>query len=183
MNDENEILDIVNKKGEVIGKATRLECHGNPKLLHQVVHIHVFNKKGQLYLQKRAGNKTIQPLKWDTSVGGHIDSGESIQTAAYRELQEELGIAKTRIHPLFQYIFTNEIESEFVHAFYCLYNGRIQINKAEIDKGSFWEIARIEKNLKNNIFTPNFIQEYSLVRQHLHKINIVFNLIGMQQKI
>ena len=73
-----EHFPIVNENGEIIGKATRTECHSGSFLLHPVVHLHVFNSRGELYLQKRAENKDIQPGKWDTSVGGHVDYGEEI---------------------------------------------------------------------------------------------------------
>jgi len=58
-----EWLPIVNEKGEIIGKAPRSECHKNKQLLHPVVHLHVFNPKGELFLQKRPMNKLIQPGK------------------------------------------------------------------------------------------------------------------------
>lgn len=74
-----EIFPLVNENGVVIGKATRQECHSGSFLLHPVVHLHVFNSRGQLYLQKRALNKDIQPGKWDTSVGGHVGYYESIE--------------------------------------------------------------------------------------------------------
>lgn len=74
-----EIFPLVNEEGVVIGKATRQECHSGSFLLHPVVHLHVFNSRGQLYLQKRALNKDIQPGKWDTSVGGHVGYYESIE--------------------------------------------------------------------------------------------------------
>ena len=72
-----EWFPLVNEEGETIGKATRKECHSGSKLLHPVIHLHIFNKDGDLYLQKRSMNKDIQPGKWDTAVGGHIDYGES----------------------------------------------------------------------------------------------------------
>ena len=81
-----EYFPLVNEKGDVIGKATRAECHSGSFLLHPVVHLHVFNSQGQLYLQKRASTKDIQPNKWDTSVGGHVDFGETIEEALKREV-------------------------------------------------------------------------------------------------
>lgn len=39
-------------------------------LLHPVVHLHLFNSRGELYLQKRPEWKDIQPGRWDTAVGG-----------------------------------------------------------------------------------------------------------------
>lgn len=74
MFDNNEeMFPIVDEEGNITGAATRKECHSGSKLLHPVVHLHVFNDKGELYLQKRPAWKDIQPNKWDTSVGGHID--------------------------------------------------------------------------------------------------------------
>ena len=47
-----EWFPLVNEEGETIGKATRKECHSGSKLLHPVIHLHIFNKKGELYLQQ-----------------------------------------------------------------------------------------------------------------------------------
>ena len=55
MNYDNkeEMFPIVDEQGNITGAATRGECHNGSKLLHPVVHLHVFNSKGELYLQKR----------------------------------------------------------------------------------------------------------------------------------
>ena len=67
------MFPVVDEEGNIIAAATRGKCHNGSKLLHPVIHLHVFNSKGELYLQKRPDWKDIQPGKWDTSVGGHID--------------------------------------------------------------------------------------------------------------
>ena len=60
MNHDNnqEMFPLSTNKATLIGAATRGECHNGSKLLHPVIHLHVFNSKGELYLQKRPEWKT-----------------------------------------------------------------------------------------------------------------------------
>lgn len=165
-----EYFPLVTEKGEVIGKATRTECHSGSFLLHPVVHLHVFNKQGELYLQKRGMTKDTQPGKWDTSVGGHVDYGEEIETALMREVKEELGIINFEPKFITRYKFTSGIESELVHCFYTFYNEEIFPDASEISEGKFWKLSEIETQLGNNVFTPNFEQEFSTILKPLKPI-------------
>lgn len=161
--DKTEYFPLVTDDGQVIGKASRTECHSGSFLLHPVVHLHVFNSAGELYLQKRAMNKDIQPGKWDTSVGGHVDYGEEITHALRREVAEELGI--TAFEPVFilRYKFVSDKEAELVHSHYTIYDGDIQPDPVEISEGKFWKISEIEAQLGKDVFTPNFEQEWTKI--------------------
>lgn len=122
---KEEWFPLVDEKGETIGKATRKECHNGSKMLHPVVHLHIFNKAGDLYLQKRSINKDIQPGKWDTAVGGHIDYGETVEGALHREVREELGITDFIPQFITRYVFESAIEKELVNTYRTTYDGPI----------------------------------------------------------
>jgi isopentenyldiphosphate isomerase len=125
-------------------------------MLHPVVHLHLFNERGMLYLQKRAGNKDIQPNMWDTSVGGHVDFGEDIDTALMREAGEELGLGEVEARFLFRYVHESEVERELVYAFYAVSTAQPEPDPAEISEGRFWSREEIVATLGKGIFTPNF---------------------------
>lgn len=154
-----ELFPIVDPEGSVIGKATRGECHGGSMLLHPVVHLHVFDRDGNLYLQKRPEWKDIQPGKWDTAVGGHIDYGEELTDALRREAREELGLEEFAPTLLDRYVFESQRERELVHVFITISPAAPRPSD-ELDGGRFWSIAEIESNLGKGIFTPNFESEY-----------------------
>jgi isopentenyldiphosphate isomerase len=160
---KTEYFPIVDDSGLVIGKASRQDCHSGSFLLHPVVHLHVMNNKKELYLQKRSPDKDIQPGKWDTSVGGHVDYGEDIENAILRESGEELSISN--IHPIFlhKYKFVSEVEAELVHSYYIIYDGEIHPDPVEISEGRFWTLEEILQNTGKNIFTPNFESEFKLL--------------------
>ncbi len=162
-----EILPIVDEKGNVTGKASRKKCHSGSFILHPVVHIHLINEE-RLYLQKRSYDKDIQPGKWDTSVGGHIMYGDDPLTSAQREAEEELGI-KTGLNliPVCRYVWQSEVEKEYYHVFKSYRSGEIKIDNYEVIDGKYWEREEINKSIGKGIFTPNFEYEYTLLQDKL----------------
>lgn len=156
---EEEMLPLVDEDGRITGAATRRECHNGSKLLHPVVHLHLFDSHGKLYLQKRPLWKDIQPGKWDTSVGGHIDLGENVDMALRREVEEELGITDFTPSEIGHYVFESDREKELVYAFRTVYDGPVKPS-SELDGGRFWTAEDIRAHLGKGIFTPNFENEY-----------------------
>lgn len=154
-----EYLEIVNRNGKVIGIRPRAEIHGNPALIHRVVHVLVFNRKAELLLQKRSMNKDVAPGKWDTSVGGHVNPGEELLEAVNREMKEELGITICEPEFLYTYIHSNPYESEIVHTYSCIYDKEVSFNRDEIDEVKFWRLEEIEENIGKGIFSDNFEDE------------------------
>ncbi|MDD3161664.1 MAG: NUDIX domain-containing protein [Bacteroidales bacterium] len=163
MSTKVEWFPLVDEQGTVIGKATRAECHSGSFLLHPVVHLHLFNTKGELYLQKRSMTKDIQPGKWDTAVGGHVDYGETIEEALFREVREEIGLTSFTPSFLKCYPFRSKVEFELVNTFKAVTDCVPAPDPSELDDGRFWSLSEIEANLGKEVFTPNFETEYRLL--------------------
>ena len=155
--DKEEYLDIFDSAGLCIGRALRSECHGNPELLHHVSHVVVLHPEtGAMLLQKRSESKFIQPGKWDTAVGGHLDCGESYEDGALRELREELGVTgEVTLKHLFDGKIRNEIESEDTRVFGAELAGPFVFQETEIDEVRFWSREELENPENQQMFTPD----------------------------
>src|SRR3989344_7169383 len=89
---QNELFIVVDKKDRIIGYRTRYDCHHDKRLIHRAAGIVIFNKQGQILLQKRSKFKDLNPGMYTISASGHVSKGDTYKKAALRELQEELGI-------------------------------------------------------------------------------------------
>ena len=134
---DQELICQVDEQDRLIGPCKRGDAH-RFGLRHRAVHILVFNEEGELFLQKRAATKDVNPGLWDTSAAGHVDFGESYDECAKRELEEELGIADTRrLVPLFKLDASAETGWEFVQVYRLIHPGDIAINTEEISEGQW----------------------------------------------
>jgi isopentenyl-diphosphate delta-isomerase type 1 len=158
---DDEWFDVVNEKGHKIGRAPRALCHNGSKLLHPVVHIHIYNGNREILLQKRSADKDIQPGVWDTSVGGHIQSGEQLLDAVSREAAEEIGLTidTKRLLPMKQYVFESSIERELVFSFIYFDNGPFTHQEDEIDELRFFDFDDVHELVSAAQTTPNFAME------------------------
>jgi len=161
-----EWLPLVDANGVPQGKARRCDVHGNPALLHPVVHCLVRNAKGAILLQLRSASKDVQPGRWDTSVGGHVAVGEAVESAVVREISEEIGIdiSLSQLRFLYRYLMRSSIESELVYTFSILHEGPFRAEPGEIDELRFWFASEIQSVLGTGKLTPNFEDEFARYR-------------------
>lgn len=156
-----EYFDIYDEEGNHRGTALRRECHGNPALIHCTAHVVVQEpQSGRLLLQKRLLTKDIQPGKWDTAVGGHLDAGETFEAAALRELSEELGVSgKIELIHLFDSRIRNQVESENVRVFGVELPGPFDFQRSEISEVRFFSREELADDNWRINFTPNLLTE------------------------
>ena len=145
---QDEIYDVVDKMDQVIDQATRREIH-QKKLLHRSIHILVFNYQNEVFLQKRSMSKDENPGLWDTSSAGHVDSGETYDECAHRELWEELGI-KAILKPLEKIEACQKTYHEHVQIYICKTNATININLDEISEGTYFDLEVLKSKIKKN---------------------------------
>ena len=162
-----EMVPVVEENGLVIGQATRQSVHDGSKLMHPVIHLHIINREGSLYIQKRSMKKDLLPGRWDTAVGGHVDYGETLEEALYREASEELGFRD--FNPIFlkSYIWESAREKELVSVFATVGNFTLKPDNDEVTEGRYWNMSEIESNLARGLFTPNFEQEFKSIKDTL----------------
>ncbi len=165
-----EILPVVEPDGVVTGRMRRTYAHGGSMLLHPVVHLHIMNRFGEIYLQKRSMAKDFLPGMWDTAVGGHVSYGESVAEALYRESSEELGFTGYNPTPIVSYVFESERERELVCAFACVGNFSLDPRNEEVDEGRWWSPADICAAMGKGMLTPNFEGEYGRIHKKLEAL-------------
>ena len=177
----DELIDILTPEGKPTGKtALKSEAHKNG-WFHATVHIWLFTSDEKILLQKRAATKKVFPGMWDISVAGHIAAGESILTAAKREVLEEIGLeleAKnlikigTRIH---QISHPNGIQdNEHHHVFIAELKTPIEdliIQKEEVDDIKLFDLSTL-KNTKNleNVLLSKFHDYYVSIYDNIYSL-------------
>jgi isopentenyl-diphosphate delta-isomerase len=139
----DEIFDVVNERDEIVGQRTRGEVH-RLGLKHRAVHVLVFNRRGEVFLQKRSMNKDTYPGAWDSSASGHLDQGEEYDACAVREVREEIGLILSEPPArLFRIEACPETGQEFVWVYRCENEGPFVLNPHEIETGGWFAKEKV----------------------------------------
>lgn len=159
-----EWVPLVTERGDVIGQAPRPLVHNGSCWLHPVVHLHVFDTQGRLLLQLRPAHKKIQPLKWDTAVGGHMSANEKIEESLKREAREEIGLSNFAATHAHTYVWKSPVENEYVLAFKTVSDGPFKPEiEEEVDELRFWSVEELREELNKSAsernITPNLAEE------------------------
>jgi 16S rRNA (adenine1518-N6/adenine1519-N6)-dimethyltransferase len=164
----DEIFDVVDENDVVTGRKTRAEVHAG-KLLHRAVHVFVFNKRGDLLLQRRSWFKDVHPGDWDSSVSGHLDAGEDYAEAAVRELDEEMGITVPEAPEEIARIAPCENTGwEHVRLYRCDYHGPIRYPAAEVETAAWFPVAELDAwiTARPGDFATGFLECWEAYRKN-----------------
>jgi isopentenyl-diphosphate Delta-isomerase len=137
--------DVVNEKDEIVGRASKEEVAAR-NLICRVCFIMLINNNGELLLHRRSANKKSYPLYWSGAAAGHVNSGETYEQAASRELMEEIG-AEARLEFIGKF-FSAE-DREMVGIFLGHYDGPLKIEPLEVDKIEYLSPERLRRQLSS----------------------------------
>jgi len=158
-----EWLPVVDEEGNVTGKVDRKAAHAGEKILHPVIHLHLLDNQSVL-LQKRSVTREVHPGKWDMAVGGHVAFNETLEEALKRESAEEVGLKDFSAKLFHIYRWEDELQAELTYVFVAYGGNGLSPDGIEVDEARFWTKNQIEKNLGEELFTPGFEYEYSLLK-------------------
>lgn len=144
---------LVDEFDNPIGVQEKLAAHeeGN---LHRAISVLIYNKKGEILLQKRAKSKYHSPSLWSNAACTHPQENEESIDAAKSRLYEELGFT-CDLEFLFSFTYKTEfenglIEHEFDHVFWGEYDGKMNINPLEASEVKYVKMNWLKKDIKEN---------------------------------
>lgn len=148
-----EMVILVNEKDEKIGLMPKMEAH-EKALLHRAFSVFIFNDKNELMLQQRAFDKYHSPGLWTNTCCSHQRDGEGNIEAGKRRLMEEMGFEtdlKESTSFIYKAPFDNGLtEYEFDHILTGCFNGKPNINAAEVANWKWMPLNDVKKDITLN---------------------------------
>jgi len=167
-----EYFDVVNEKDEVIDKISEERQNlVNPSQL-RFINIIIADDENKIIVPKRSSNRKIFPNCYDFSVGGHVNSGERYNEAAYRELKEELGISKVKLKEIAYFSPFESKSNTFQKVYFLRYNSHIiNYDKNGIDRIYYMSIEEIKQLMVKR--PDSFKTDYFVVIDYLIRKNLL----------
>ena len=168
---EDDALILVDEEDREIGTLSKAACHDGDGILHRAFSIFVFNRRGELLLQKRSADKRLWPDFWSNSCCSHPRAGESMDEATHRRLHQELGM-RSRMKYLFKFQYHAPFgeagsERELCWVFAGVSDDDVRPNVREIADWRWISADGLDREMREQggAFTPWFRLEWPRVRQ------------------
>ena len=151
MEDDINTLDL---NGNRIGSIGKLEAH-QKGVLHEAFSIFIFNKNGELLLQRRNLEKYHSGGLWTNTCCSHPSVGEDLSVAVHRRLQEEMGF-DTDLKEIFSFKYladnvgNNLTENELDHVFVGFVDGVVvNPDPKEVAEYKWITMEELEQDISN----------------------------------
>ena len=154
MNSKDEIVAIVDENNDIIDSLPRSVMRAQ-NLPHRACYILVFNSLHKIFVQKRTQSKDVYPGYYDIATGGVVLAGETYEESAKRELAEEIGAKNIPLLKHFDFFHQDSHCRVWGRVFSCIYDGKIVLQKEEVESGDYYTIEEIMKLKDIKSFTPD----------------------------
>lgn len=163
---DSEELILVDQQDNETGHLSKAECHDGSGVLHRAFSVFLFNEGGDLLLQQRAGGKRLWPLFWSNSCCSHPRKGESMDDAALRRIEQELGVSAT-VEFVYKFSYQAQYgelgaEHEMCSVYLGRSNDKVKPNRNEIAAVRYVDPQALTAELAadDDVFTPWFKLEW-----------------------
>jgi len=160
----DEIVTIVDRMNKIVGSAPRSRMRSE-RLTHRATYLLVISDSGELFVQKRTLSKDVYPGFYDPATGGVVLKDESYESAAARELKEELGIVGVPIEFHGDFFFEDQFCSVWGRVFSCKHSGPFVLQAEEVAAGEFMRFEDVFRRATEEPFTPDSLEAVQLYRR------------------
>jgi isopentenyl-diphosphate delta-isomerase len=168
---DDEPLILVDSDDNVIGHLDKKACHMGEGKLHRAFSIMIFNSEGELLMHTRSKEKPLWPLYRTNSCCSHPRKGETVEDAAQRRLEEELGF-QTPLKKLYTFEYKAHYkdlgtEHEMCTVFLGRYDGEPNPNPTEINTWWWQDVDEIWDDMQERpeLYSPWFQMELQTIRE------------------
>lgn len=159
----DELVDVVDEHDNVIEVVTRREMRARV-LRHRAVYIAVQGSDGRLLVHQRSFAKDVRPGAWDIAVGGVVSAGESYESAAVRELAEEIGVTGVTPTPIGGGTFGDEFYELIGRCYHVVHDGPFEFADGEVIQARWVDAAELADLLRDEDVVSDSI---ALLLDHL----------------
>ena len=176
---KKEMIVLVDKNDKKIGLEEKLKAHEGKGKLHRAISIFVFNKKGELMVQRRAFSKYHSKGQWANTCCTHPHDKETILHAGHRRLKYEMGF-DCKLQEVLSFIYHADVgenlrENEYDHVLFGFYEKSAKPNPEEVSDWKFVDTKKLVTDMEKNpnkyapwfrIIIKRALKRYDYLKKH-----------------
>lgn len=167
-----ELFDIVDENNVPTGETKPREVvHAELVDWHRATHVWIVNDKREVLCQQRSLTKDKNPGMWQSFFGGHLASGQTYESNALSELNEELGLQANATDLVPLYVKKHEGQKHFGQVYVLRWNGDLSVlrfDDGEVAQVKWMSLAELERLIAEGQFCNSLDQKVMefLLAQH-----------------
>jgi isopentenyldiphosphate isomerase len=150
----SELVDVVDADDRVQRTVTRAEMRRD-RLRHRCTFVVVRTSDGGVLVHRRSEEKDLWPGAWDLAVGGVVTAGEDWESAARRELAEEVGIEGVDLVELGRGRYRDDHVDEIARIWSTTWDGTVRHTDGEVAESLVVGIEELAERLARDPFVPD----------------------------